>query len=77
MPLEQQRCSIVAVAAAGWGRIQVAGRVRGARTGPGTSRAAPRAGELFIEVLTSYELAEIARVSEGYDVGLALTPIRA
>ena len=31
-----------------------------------------RLHELSIEVLTSYELAEVARVSEGYDVGQAL-----
>jgi len=31
-----------------------------------------RLHELSIEVLTSYELAEIARVGEGYDLGLDL-----
>jgi hypothetical protein len=45
---------------------------------PGTGGAAPcpvagaetrRLHELSIEVLTSYELAEIVRVSEGYDLG--------
>jgi hypothetical protein len=33
--------------------------------------------ELSIEVLTSYELAEIASISEGYDVGLDRTPVTA
>jgi len=32
---------------------------------------------LSIEVLTSYELAEIASISEGYDVGLDRTPVTA
>ncbi len=37
-----------------------------------------RLHELSIEVLTNYELAEIARVSEGYDLGTNdRTPIRA
>jgi nicotinamidase-related amidase len=37
-----------------------------------------RLHELSIEVLTSYELAEIARISDGYDVGLGQrTPARA
>ncbi len=37
-----------------------------------------RLHELSIEVLTSYELAEIARVGEGYDLGLDYrAPIRA
>ncbi len=37
-----------------------------------------RLHELSIEVLTSYELAEIAHVGAGYDVGLDdRTPIRA
>jgi hypothetical protein len=37
-----------------------------------------RLHELSIEVLTSYELAKIARVGEGYDLGLDYrTPIRA
>jgi nicotinamidase-related amidase len=37
-----------------------------------------RLHELSIEVLTSYELADIARISEGFDLGLDLrTPIRA
>ena len=37
-----------------------------------------RLHELSIEVLTSYELADIVRISEGYDVGLDLrTPVRA
>ncbi len=31
--------------------------------------------ELSVEVLTSYELAEIASLSEGYDIGLDLTPV--
>jgi hypothetical protein len=31
-----------------------------------------RLHELSIEVLTSYQLAEIARISEGYDLGLDL-----
>ena len=36
-----------------------------------------RLHDLSIEVLTSYELAEIAGVSEGYDIGLGpRTPIR-
>jgi ureidoacrylate peracid hydrolase len=37
-----------------------------------------RLHELSIEVLTSYELAEIARISDGYDLSLDdRTPIRA
>ena len=36
-----------------------------------------RLHELSIEVLTSYELAEIASISEGYDVGLDRTPVTA
>ena len=37
-----------------------------------------RLHELSLEVLTSYELAELARISDGYDVGLARkTPISA
>ena len=37
-----------------------------------------RLHELSIEVLTSYELAGIARISDGYDVGLGRrTPVRA
>jgi hypothetical protein len=31
-----------------------------------------RLHELSLEVLASYELAEIARISEGYDVGMPL-----
>jgi hypothetical protein len=31
-----------------------------------------RLHELSLEVLVSYELAEIARIGEGYDVGLPL-----
>jgi len=34
-----------------------------------------RLHELSVEVLTSYELAEIASLSEGYDIGLDLTPV--
>ena len=44
------------------------------------STASPgrRLHELSIEVLTSYELAEIARISEGHDLSLDdRTPIRA
>ena len=36
-----------------------------------------RLHELSIEVLTSYELAEIASIGEGYDVGLDRTPVSA
>jgi len=36
-----------------------------------------RLHELSIEVLTSYELAGIANISEGYDVGLDRTPVSA
>ncbi len=36
-----------------------------------------RLHDLSIEVLSSYELAEIARVSDGYDIGLARTPVSA
>jgi hypothetical protein len=36
-----------------------------------------RLHELSIEVLISYELAEIARISDGYDVGVARTPVSA
>ena len=32
----------------------------------------PHADQLSLEVLASYELAEIARIGEGYDVGLPL-----
>ena len=38
---------------------------------------ARRLHELSIEVLSSYELAGIARISEGYDVGLDRTPLSA
>jgi hypothetical protein len=36
-----------------------------------------RLHELSIEVLTSYELAEIASIGEGYDIGLDRTPVSA
>ena len=36
-----------------------------------------RLHELSIEVLTSYELAGIANISEGYDIGLDRTPVSA
>ena len=36
-----------------------------------------RLHELSIEVLTSYELAAIASISEGYDVGLDRSPVTA
>ena len=36
-----------------------------------------RLHELPIEVLTSYELAGIASISEGYDVGLDRSPVTA
>jgi hypothetical protein len=45
---------------------------------PPSATPPSRSPELSIEVLTSYELADIARISEGYDLGLDLrTPIRA
>jgi len=36
-----------------------------------------RLHDLSIEVLTSYELAGIANISEGYDIGLDRTPVSA
>ena len=36
-----------------------------------------RLHELSIEVLTSYELAGIANIGEGYDIGLDRTPVSA
>ncbi|HEY1324297.1 MAG TPA: isochorismatase family protein [Streptosporangiaceae bacterium] len=36
-----------------------------------------RLHELSIEVLTSYQLAEIAGIGEGYDIALARTPVSA
>ena len=36
-----------------------------------------RLHELSIEVLTSYELAGIASIGEGYDIGLDRTPVSA
>jgi hypothetical protein len=42
-----------------------------------TNRALLVVDMLSIEVLTSYELAEIAGISEGYDVGLDRTPVTA
>jgi len=36
-----------------------------------------RLHELSIEVLTSYELAEIASIGEGYDIGQDRTPVSA
>ena len=36
-----------------------------------------RLHELSIEVLTSYELAEIASIGEGYEIGLDHTPVSA
>ena len=42
-----------------------------------TAAKTRRLHELSIEVLTSYELAGIANISEGYDIGLDRTPVSA